>query len=99
MDLSYSPEYEAFRDEVRAFAKDFGDRAPRGGTGDMREWQTQLITHGYAARTIPKEYGGYGAERRRTFRGSRRAQDAAAGMTPADAPPARKLGRRRSRSR
>ena len=23
MDLSYSPEYEAFRDEVRAFAKEY----------------------------------------------------------------------------
>ena len=28
----------------------------------MREWQKLLIEHGYAARTIPKEYGGYGAE-------------------------------------
>jgi alkylation response protein AidB-like acyl-CoA dehydrogenase len=63
MDLSYSSEYEAFRDEVRAFAKKFGSRAPRGGLGgDMREWQKLLIEHGYAARTIPKEYGGYGAK-------------------------------------
>src|SRR5258708_5311500 len=62
MDLSYSPEYEAFRDEVRAFAAKFGARAPRGGMGDMRAWQKLLIEHGYAARTIPKEYGGYGAE-------------------------------------
>jgi len=65
MDLSYSPEYQAFRDEVRAFARQYGDRAPRGGAfggGDMREWQKLLIAHGYAARTIPKEYGGYGAE-------------------------------------
>jgi len=61
MDLSYSPEYEAFRDEVRAFAAKFGNRAPRAGFGDMREWQKLLIEHGYAARTIPKEYGGYGA--------------------------------------
>jgi alkylation response protein AidB-like acyl-CoA dehydrogenase len=62
MDLSYSPEYEAFRDEVRAFAAMYRDRAPRGGMGaDMREWQKLLIEHGYAARTIPKEYGGYGA--------------------------------------
>jgi alkylation response protein AidB-like acyl-CoA dehydrogenase len=63
MDLSYSPEYEAFRDEVRAFTAEYGDRAPRaGGFGDAREWQTLLIAHGYAARTIPKPYGGYGAE-------------------------------------
>ena len=62
MDLSYSPQYEAFRDEVRAFATKYGARAPRGGMGDMREWQKLLIEHGYAARTIPKEYGGYGAQ-------------------------------------
>jgi alkylation response protein AidB-like acyl-CoA dehydrogenase len=62
VDLSYGPEYQAFRDEVRAFAKDFGGRAPRGPSGDMREWQKLLIAHGYAARTVPKPYGGYGAE-------------------------------------
>jgi alkylation response protein AidB-like acyl-CoA dehydrogenase len=63
MDLSYSPEYETFRDEVRDFAEKFGGRAPKGGfSGDMREWQKLLIEHGYAARTIPKDYGGYGAK-------------------------------------
>jgi alkylation response protein AidB-like acyl-CoA dehydrogenase len=65
MDLSYSPEYEAFREEVRAFAREFGGRAPRGMAATMegsREWQKLLIAHGYAARTIPKAYGGYGAE-------------------------------------
>jgi alkylation response protein AidB-like acyl-CoA dehydrogenase len=62
MDLSYSPEYEAFREEVRTFAKTYGFRAPRGATGDPRAWQRLLIEHGYAARTIPKKYGGYGAE-------------------------------------
>ncbi len=62
MDLSYSPEYEAFRTEVRAFAKQHGASAPRGAMGDMRAWQKLLISNGYAARTIPKEYGGFGAE-------------------------------------
>jgi alkylation response protein AidB-like acyl-CoA dehydrogenase len=65
MDLSYSPEYGAFREEVRAFAREFGGRAPRGMAAAMegsREWQKLLIAHGYAARTIPKAYGGYGAE-------------------------------------
>ena len=63
MDLSYSPEYETFRAEVRAFAKEHGARAPRGmGFNDeSRAWQRLLIAHGYAARTIPKEYGGAGA--------------------------------------
>jgi alkylation response protein AidB-like acyl-CoA dehydrogenase len=58
MDLSYSPEYEAFRDEVRAFTAGHAGRA----VGDPRAWQKLLIEHGYAARTIPKQYGGYGAK-------------------------------------
>jgi alkylation response protein AidB-like acyl-CoA dehydrogenase len=61
MDLSYGPEYDAFRDEVRAFARKHGNDAPGRG-GDMQSWQKLLIAHGYAARTIPKQYGGYGAE-------------------------------------
>src|ERR1700743_2639239 len=62
MDLSYSPQYEAFRDEVRAFAREHGHKAPKtGGFADAREWQKLLIEHGYAARTIPRQYGGYGA--------------------------------------
>ncbi|HUJ03329.1 MAG TPA: acyl-CoA dehydrogenase family protein, partial [Rhizomicrobium sp.] len=67
MDLAYSPEYEAFRAEVRAFLethrKDFP--APYGGgrpSAETLAWQKLLIEHGYAARTIPREYGGYGAE-------------------------------------
>src|ERR1700760_1517571 len=63
MDLSYAPEYETFRDEVRAFAREHGHKAPKsGGFADAREWQKLLIENGYAARTIPKDYGGYGAE-------------------------------------
>jgi alkylation response protein AidB-like acyl-CoA dehydrogenase len=70
MDLSYGPEYEEFRREVRAFLAQHGERAPKGGAGvaagrpgpALVEWQKLLIEHGYAARTIPKEYGGFGAE-------------------------------------
>ncbi len=70
MDLSYGPEYQAFRAEIRAFLAEQGDRAPRAGMGvaagkageALRVWQALLIEHGYAARTIPREYGGYGAE-------------------------------------
>jgi alkylation response protein AidB-like acyl-CoA dehydrogenase len=69
MDLSYGPEYEAFRSEVRRFLEAHAD-APRAGIGRgalaSREralaWQRTLIEHGYAARTIPKQYGGFGAE-------------------------------------
>jgi alkylation response protein AidB-like acyl-CoA dehydrogenase len=63
MDLSYSPEYEAFRGEVRAFCRTHADRAPKSYfSGEMRAWQRLLIEHGYAARTIPASYGGYGAK-------------------------------------
>jgi alkylation response protein AidB-like acyl-CoA dehydrogenase len=62
MDLSYGPEYEAFRAEVRVFCREHGGRAPHAYFGEeARAWQRLLIAHGYAARTIPKEYGGYGA--------------------------------------
>ncbi len=71
MDLAYSAEYETFRTEVRDFIETHRHRAPadvprgRGGAQAREEgiaWQHLLIDHGYAARTIPKEYGGYGAE-------------------------------------
>ncbi len=72
MDLSYGEEYERFRAEVREFLEKHADRAPRGmgGMGGMGgrpgpeqlAWQKLLIESGYAARTIPKAYGGYGAE-------------------------------------
>jgi alkylation response protein AidB-like acyl-CoA dehydrogenase len=70
MDLSYGPEYETLRDEIRAFVAAHRERAPRAGAGvaagrageAVRDWQALLIEHGYAARTIPCEYGGYGAE-------------------------------------
>src|SRR5690348_6182078 len=67
MDLAYSPEYEAFRAEVRGFLERTRDQWPRDrGMGrpgpETLKWQELLIEHGYAARTIPQEYGGYGAE-------------------------------------
>ncbi|MEZ5557318.1 MAG: acyl-CoA dehydrogenase family protein [Pseudomonadales bacterium] len=65
MDLSYGPEYEAFRSEVRSFLARHRDEAPRGEgmrSEKALSWQRQLIEHGYAARTIPKEYGGHGGE-------------------------------------
>ena len=69
MDLEYSPEYRAFQAEVRAFLDEHKHKAPRPGAAvpgqppnTAKAWQQLLIEHGYAARTIPKEYGGYGAE-------------------------------------
>ena len=66
MDLTYSPEHEAFRHEVRAFLADNAGRYPKPfgvnrPTDEAKAWQARLIEHGYAARTIPREYGGYGA--------------------------------------
>ena len=68
MDLEYGPEYDAFCEEVRQFLKTYGNRAPAEQGRAARpcpeavEWQKLLIEHGYTARTIPTEYGGYGAE-------------------------------------
>ncbi len=65
MDLAYGPQYEAFRQEVRDFIAAHQGKAPRrfgAGGGSALQWQRLLIEHGFAARTIPKEYGGYGAE-------------------------------------
>ena len=65
MDLSYGPAYEAFREEVRTFIEEHRDLAPRGQgqrAPETLSWQKLLIENGYTARTIPREYGGYGAE-------------------------------------
>jgi alkylation response protein AidB-like acyl-CoA dehydrogenase len=67
MDLTYDQKLEDFRLEVRNFLSDnvgqypepFGVNRP---TEQARAWQRKLIEHGYAARTIPTQYGGYGAE-------------------------------------
>ena len=66
MDLAYSSEYEAFRAEVAGLLADNADKAPtredRGIKNPKRlAWQAFLIESGLAARTIPAEYGGYGA--------------------------------------
>ena len=63
MDLAYGPEYQAFRDEVRAFLAAHRGRFPSGADrSKVLAWQALLIEHGYAARTIPHAYGGFGAE-------------------------------------
>jgi alkylation response protein AidB-like acyl-CoA dehydrogenase len=66
MDLSYGSHYEAFREETRTFIEQHAHLAPRGDLRLDREktgvWQKLLIEHGYMARSIPKQYGGYGAE-------------------------------------
>ncbi len=73
MDLNDSAEHQAFRDQVRAFLKEHGERAPtetalsyrlrpKPYSLAMRDWQKLLVERGYASRTVPREYGGFGAE-------------------------------------
>ncbi|MEE8312110.1 MAG: acyl-CoA dehydrogenase family protein [Candidatus Binatia bacterium] len=67
MDLSYGPEYEAFRAGIRAFLDARAADAPRASISaaedgpEIRKWQKTLIEHGYTARIVPSEYGGFGA--------------------------------------
>lgn len=76
MNLNYGTEYKNFKKEVISFCKKwegvhFVDEAKLpltpitkvGGKKITRtEWQSILINEGYFARSIPKEYGGYGGE-------------------------------------
>jgi len=67
MDLAYNKDYEAFRAQVRTFLETHRHNFPKAYGGgrpaaDTLAWQKLLIDNGYAARTIPREYGGYGAE-------------------------------------
>ncbi len=68
MDLSYSETYRTLQSEVRAFIAEHKDASPkavgvrRKPDAQMLAWQRLLVERGYAARTIPREYGGYGAE-------------------------------------
>ena len=76
MDLEYGPEYQDFTKEVQSFCKKYeglsfidGSNNPLGSLGgsggpkmSRSEWQKILIENGYFARSVPKEYGGYGGE-------------------------------------
>ena len=68
MDLSLSDKHRALQDEVRGFIREHGHKSPKLGGGRKRpdqkalDWQKLLVDHGYVARTIPREYGGSGAE-------------------------------------
>ncbi len=67
MDLAYGEQYERFREEVRGFLEAHAESRPRGTSletdrAETAKWLSKQIEHGYWARTIPREYGGYGAE-------------------------------------
>ena len=67
MDLEFGEKYDDFRQEVRSFLKehkpDFGKNAglSRDRRGPLINWLTKQLEHGYWRRTIPSEYGGFGA--------------------------------------
>ncbi|RAK60541.1 acyl-CoA dehydrogenase [Phenylobacterium hankyongense] len=61
MDLTLTPELAAFREEVRAFLAAHAEDYAGGAAREPLAWQRLLIEQGYAARTVPREYGGYGA--------------------------------------
>lgn len=66
MDLSYGHEYDTFREEVKSFIQAHKHKQPGSGDGlkspAVQNWQRLLIENGYHSRTIPSEYGGFGAE-------------------------------------
>jgi alkylation response protein AidB-like acyl-CoA dehydrogenase len=67
MDLEYGERYQGFRKEVRAFLEEHKPSRPSGTFSEadpetISKWLSLQIEQGYWARTIPKEYGGYGAE-------------------------------------
>ncbi len=72
MDLHDREEHKIFREEVRQFLSENkhlapGESAfsfrmrPRRLVEEVQTWQGLLVDHGYTSRTIPKEYGGFGA--------------------------------------
>ena len=68
MDLAFSPEEVAFRDEVRAFIAENYPAHLRGkqdegeelGKQDMLAWHKILAKKGWAAPAWPTQYGGPG---------------------------------------
>jgi alkylation response protein AidB-like acyl-CoA dehydrogenase len=68
MDLSFSPEEQRFREEVRAFVRAKLPQETRGkvlqgrevSRDEMMGWHRLLAEHGWGAPTWPKEHGGTG---------------------------------------
>ena len=68
MDLSFSPEEEAFRQEVRAFIAEAKPKLPDVGATESADrskedylaWHKLLYKKGWVAPLWPKEYGGTG---------------------------------------
>lgn len=67
MDLALSDKHRDLQSQVRAFIRAHGYKSPKVGGGRKRpdqktlDWQKLLVEHGYVGRTIPRDYGGFGA--------------------------------------
>ena len=65
MDLSYGPEYDDFRGELKGF---LAEHWPAGGGGEGESWEdmveraarfrAQAVEQGYLLRWVPRQYGG-----------------------------------------
>ena len=64
MNLELDAAHLAFQAEVRGFLERHRGDWPKPGAAraQLLSWQQRLIEHGYAARTIPRGYGGFGAQ-------------------------------------
>mgnify|MGYP001170387994 FL=1 len=69
MNLDLNEEHEKLRGEVQEFIRACRGRVPDNTNSraslkapETLKWQELLVKKGYAGRTIPKKYGGYGAD-------------------------------------
>jgi alkylation response protein AidB-like acyl-CoA dehydrogenase len=68
MDLNYSEKHQQLRSEIKDFIAAEGHKSPKFSGGRQRPdaqvlaWQKLLLERGYFGRTIPREYGGFGAD-------------------------------------
>ena len=67
MELTIDSSYDTLRDEVRTFLQDHQDILVPAAVGgrdpdQLAAWQKALVENGWVGRTIPKDYGGFGAE-------------------------------------
>ena len=66
MNLTYTPEQQTFRDEIRSFLKEqlqpaLSDKVEQGlalTKRDYEQWHATLHAHGYLAANWPAQYGG-----------------------------------------
>src|SRR5215467_11957299 len=56
MFMTFGPEYELFREEVRGFLAEHW--RPSGGSGDVAAFREDAVAAGYLYRSVPRRYGG-----------------------------------------